>query len=176
MKRALTIAVAIALIAATVFSASAQNQPRQALAEELLTLLKVKENIERSLGAMQQMVNSQLERLMPADASSAAAADMKTRLNKVMEMVNQELTWDKMKKDQIALYADTFTEQELKDMIAFYKTPSGKAFIDKQPELLKKSMEITQKLLGEVIPKIQAMVKEAQEAAEKASPAKPETK
>jgi len=36
---------------------------------------------------------------------------------------------------EIALgYASAFTEQELKDMIAFYKTPLGKKMIEQEPK------------------------------------------
>ena len=52
------------------------------------------------------------------------------------------------------------TFQELKDLIAFYKSPAGQAFTRKQPELTMKTMEMTQKLMLQVMPKIQAMTKE----------------
>ena len=170
MKRASIIAVAIAFFVAAEFSASAQDQSRQALAGELITVLKVKENVERSLAMMHQMIASQIEQLAPPGTSSAEQSELKGRISKVIELVGQELSWDKMKNEQIALYADTFNEQELKDLIAFYKTPSGQSFIEKQPEVMKRSMEITQKMLNQVIPKIQAMAEELQKSGEKPQP------
>jgi hypothetical protein len=89
---------------------------------------------------------------MPANASG--------QTDKMLDMMAQELSWDKMKEDYITLYADTFTEEELKGVIAFYKSPAGQAFLKKQPELMKRSMEMSQKLMLQVMPKIHAMIKE----------------
>ena len=38
------------------------------------------------------------------------------------------------------LYADRFSEQELKDLLAFYKSPLGKKLIDAEPRAIGLSM------------------------------------
>ena len=38
---------------------------------------------------------------------------------------------------------DTFTEAELREMTAFYLTPTGQKLLEKNPELMRKSGEIT---------------------------------
>ena len=73
----------------------------------------------------------------------------------MVDTISREFSWDKMKEDYITLYADTFTEEELKGIIAFYKSPAGQAFIQKQPELMKRSMELSQKLMLKFMPAIQ---------------------
>jgi uncharacterized protein len=176
MKRASIIAVVIALLVAAEWAACAQDDSRKALASELMTVLKVKENIERSLAMMNQMIVSQIQQLAPPGTSNAEQSEMKNRMSKVIELVAQELSWDKMKNEQIALYAETFTEPQLKDLVAFYKTPSGQAYIEKQPELMKRSMEITQKMLNQVIPKIQAMADELKKGGDQPPPALQEKK
>ena len=79
----------------------------------------------------------------------------------------EALRWDKLKDDYVALYAETFTAEEMKDLIAFYKSPTGQAFTRKQPELTRRTVEMSQKLMMQIMPKIQAM---AREMAEPASP------
>lgn len=59
------------------------------------------------------------------------------------------MNWDNVKQDYISVYVDTFTEQELKGIIGFYKSPAGKAFVKKSPEMMKRSMDISQKRNGE---------------------------
>ncbi len=81
-----------------------------------------------------------------------------------------------MKEEYITLYSETYTEPELKDMIAFYKTPSGQAFIKKQPEVLKRSFELSQKVMSGLMPKIQAMANEFKKDVQSQSPPKPEGK
>src|SRR5262249_8262332 len=59
--------------------------------------------------------------------------------------------------DGARLYASKFTEQELKDVVAFYKSPLGKKVIAQEPEILDQSVtnanEWANKLVNEVIAK-----------------------
>lgn len=40
------------------------------------------------------------------------------------------------------LYAENFSENELKELLAFYKTDTGKKYITKMPEIMRKSGEL----------------------------------
>ncbi len=58
--------------------------------------------------------------------------------------------------DEVAkLYASKFTEQELKDILVFYKSPAGKKLLAVQPQVIDSSMAFAQtwanKLSDEVI-------------------------
>jgi uncharacterized protein len=66
--------------------------------------------------------------------------------------------------DEVALlYASNFTEQELKDVLAFYQTPGGKKFLVSQPKIIESSMAFAQswanKLSDEVIGMIRTEMK-----------------
>jgi hypothetical protein len=78
----------------------------------------------------------------------------------MMEVIMKEMSWDKLKDDYISIYADTFTEKELLGIITFYESPIGRKFIEKQPELMKKSMQISQKQMVGLMPKIQKLTEE----------------
>ena len=61
------------------------------------------------------------------------------------------------------LYASRFTEQELKDTLAFYKSPLGRKLIVEEPAILDQSMKTAQtwaeNLSQEVIAKMRAEMK-----------------
>lgn len=61
------------------------------------------------------------------------------------------------------LYASRFTEQELTDVLAFYKTPLGKKVIEEEPRILDQSMTNAQtwanRLSEELINKFRAEMK-----------------
>jgi uncharacterized protein len=61
------------------------------------------------------------------------------------------------------LYATRFTEQELKDALAFYKSPLGRKLLAEEPNLLDQSMKNAQtwadKFSEEVIAKMRAEMK-----------------
>ena len=138
---------------------------RHALAEELLVLMDTQKNIEKSFEMVKQMQFSQLQEMVPQTEGSSKQAQ--SVIKETMDIVSQEMSWDKIKDDYIRIYADTFTEEELKGIVRFYKTPIGQKFIEKTPELMRKSMEISQKQMRELMPKIQKMIKEMKEKCKK---------
>lgn len=61
-------------------------------------------------------------------------------------------------KQMVRLYAETFTEPELRQMIAFYKTPVGQKALQKMPELMQKGVAIGQQLAQAHMPELQAAI------------------
>ena len=138
----------------------AQEDARPALAEELLIAMDMPDSIEKSFAMMKQMIPAQMEKMQQATGHTNASPNVANHMDKMMDLMADVLSWDKIKDDYVALYAGTFSAEELKDLIAFYKSPAGQAFTRKQPELTMKTMEMTQKLMMQVMPKIQALSKE----------------
>jgi hypothetical protein len=68
-------------------------------------------------------------------------------LGKELDAVAQKLAADlaprkaEMQQELTRIYAAHFTEQELKDALAFYKTPLGKKLISEEPKALEESMK-----------------------------------
>ncbi len=153
-----------AILVMGVCGVHAQETQRRAIAEELLTLMNMQDTIEKSFAMVKQMIPAQMEKMKETAGATNMPANAIGHMEKMMDMIAAELSWEKMKGDYIALYAETFTEQELKDTVAFYKSPAGQAFIKKQPELMQRSMEITQKIMMQIMPKIQALTKELKQA------------
>lgn len=66
--------------------------------------------------------------------------------------------------DHVALlYAQNFTEEELKAILVFYKSPVGQKLLKKQPDVINSSMQFAQnwanKLSDEVVAKMRADMK-----------------
>src|SRR5882672_1785042 len=80
-------------------------------------------------------------------------------LNEVAAKLQAELTprTAELLNDGARLYASRFTEQELKDVLAFYKSPVGRKVITQEPAILDQSAsnvdEWANKLADEVISK-----------------------
>jgi len=86
-------------------------------------------------------------------------------LNEVAAQMRKDLaSRQKEIADQIAkAYASRFSEQELKDMISFYKTPLGRKMLAEEPQLVEQTMTAVRnwadKLSDEVIGKYRAEMK-----------------
>ena len=59
----------------------------------------------------------------------------------------------------VKAYADTFTDSEIDAIVAFYKTPAGKAMIEKQPALTAKIMQTIQAQMADLMPQIEAIMR-----------------
>jgi hypothetical protein len=86
-------------------------------------------------------------------------------LNEVATKIRNDLAprFDELVNDVARNYATYFTEQELKDVLAFYKSPVGKKLLDQQPKVVDASMKFAQdwanKLSDEVIAKMRDELK-----------------
>ena len=146
----------------------AQEDVCKQLAEELLLLTEVDKNIEKSFGMIEQMQMDQVKNMkLPKELSKEDSEKIASMQGKIMDIIVKELGWDKLKEDFIDIYADTFTKEELEGIIAFYKTPVGQKFIKKQPQLMQKSIEISQKQMATIMPKIQKAIEDMKETLKK---------
>jgi hypothetical protein len=62
-----------------------------------------------------------------------------------------------MKEPMIQIYLKHYTEKEIKDVTAFYKTESGQAMIKKMPLVMQESMMVSQSMYKDFMPKMQEL-------------------
>jgi uncharacterized protein len=87
----------------------------------------------------------------------------------------ENFNWDAMKPKIAQLYVDNFTNAELRDIIAFYETPTGRKTIIKLPELMQKtivmSMTGVQANMPEFQRRVGALIQDYQKKAQAAAAA-----
>ena len=77
---------------------------------------------------------------------------------KFRERLPQELNYNEyIEKGLYPLYDKFFTENELRDLVTFYRTPTGQKVIDTMPKLFAESMQASQR---ELLPKVLKLVGE----------------
>ena len=154
-----TVMLALALIlAASVGSAQAQQPTATALAtaKELITTKGAAAIFDPVVPGVIEQAKSVLLRTNPMlskDLNEVAAKLRADYAPRSVEIVN----------DTARLYATRFTEQELKDALAFYKSPIGRKLLVEEPRILDEGMRNAQtwanKLSEEVLGKIRAEMK-----------------
>ena len=86
-------------------------------------------------------------------------------LNEIATQMSADLQprFSELTEEVARLYAANFTEQELKDILAFYKTTAGKKVLAEQPKIVNSSMKFAQewanKLSDQVIAKMRDELK-----------------
>src|SRR5262249_25615685 len=72
--------------------------------------------------------------------------------------MKEALKWDDLKQMYFQIYSESFTQEEVDGMLAFYESPAGKAVIKKMPVVMQKSMTQVQQ---RILPLVQKSVEEA---------------
>lgn len=147
--------------------ALADDAPARPDIDELFSVMRVEKSMQSVMEQMKQMLPQMVSNI--AKQSNLPLAEIektKGMQDKMFALIVEEMSWKKMKGDMTKIYAESLTPEEVKGITAFYKSPAGQAFLDKMPLIMQKSMEINQKKMMELMPKIQAMVQSEMEAKE----------
>jgi hypothetical protein len=80
-------------------------------------------------------------------STSEAMADVLIKANPVLlpyrpviiEWAQKTMTWDVLGPQVAAIYSEAFTDEEMRQAAAFYRSPTGQKILDKLPELMKKT-------------------------------------
>jgi hypothetical protein len=125
-------AVALGLaLAAAAISAQAQQPSAATLASarELMEIKGVKNLVEPVVVGVVQQTTGTILQTNPGLSKDLdeVSAQLRTEYQpRIAEMTNEI----------VKLYAARFTEQELKEAVAFYKTPTGKKILAEEPKIL----------------------------------------
>ncbi|MEA3213535.1 MAG: uncharacterized protein QOE70_6592 [Chthoniobacter sp.] len=128
MKTLILTAAILAIVLMPVRSANESD--RAQLADELLTTMRLESSF-RSGWTSYPPVDGGADHPDPVEVSKAL--------------------WLKLKPEYVKAYADVFTEEELRALIAFYKSPTGQTFLDKTPDLTRKLTAAHQKQIMEAL-------------------------
>jgi uncharacterized protein len=118
--------VFVALVSLSTAAAHAQGGQKRA--RELVTLVMPREAYEQSI---QQMTTQMLGTLRAQGQQIAEGAEQK-----VKAAVIDVLPYDELQSWTAEIYGRHFTARELGDLIAFYKTPTGRKAARLLPELM----------------------------------------
>jgi|GEM_PF-524441 len=124
------------------------------LAIELMEISHYDQNMK----AMQGQIAAMMEQQFASSAKCDAAQPTIREFSKAMtDKTSAVLFSDDLKVDIASVYAEVFSEDELRDVIAFYKSPLGKKLLDRMPELMQKSMQISQQRMQSVMPELEKL-------------------
>ncbi|RMF95086.1 MAG: DUF2059 domain-containing protein [Candidatus Schekmanbacteria bacterium] len=125
-------------------------------AEELLLTMKTDKTFNFLFEQQKKMMKETLKNM----GINGENPLMEKYITKMIDLFKKEIGWNKMKEDYIDIYTDTFSEDELKEITKFYKSPVGSKFIEKMPILMQKTMAVSQKKLPQIVVEIKKIESE----------------
>lgn len=157
-RKLLTLLTALLL---TLPLAHADDASKRAKIEEMFTLTKVNQVFDGMLTQMSAAAKA-------AADQQAASQNLTPEQQKLTEqfqartqaIVQQYLSLDHLKPLIVQVYMDTYTEDEIDGILAFYHSPAGQAFLAKTPQLMTRTVELMQTQMADVQPQLQQAAKD----------------
>lgn len=148
------------------FAGYAAEASRESI-EVLLELTHMQQVIEEMIPQMETIMKSTIDQSLDLQKHSPeerqkAKAFAEAFTKKMVPILKGQLDWQKMKEIYAPIYRDSFSQEEIDGLIAFYASPAGKAFTAKMPLVMKKSVAAVQQIMG---PMLQEIRKAAAETA-----------
>jgi hypothetical protein len=162
-------ALALAAILAACTPRADDRDPQKA-ARELLALTRTDQAAADTRDQIQRMVAGQLRDLKIPDSMKEAADRYQKQ---VVDLVYAELDPAKLESTYVGIYTATFTPEELDGLVAFFKTPVGRAYAAKLPSITSKMMDVGRAKLKDLTPQLQKLHDDFQTQLTQAGPASP---
>jgi hypothetical protein len=148
----------LALLLCCAVPAAAQPEPSPgevAAARDLLEASRTRENFIKA---------------MELGMEQGGMGELTPRVRQVLrDFMEEHFRYEDMEPEFIRVYADTFTEQELRDLAAFYRTPLGQRVVETLPDITAASQRIAMERMQGVMPQLMQAIMEAMEEEEPSS-------
>lgn len=167
MQRLITILTTLA-VALPLWASEGNPTTRQ---RELIVELLELTNTNRTASAMLDAMLSQTEQSIIQNASAGGTEEYLDEAKELIANYREELAGidigGLMSEAMIRIYAKHFSERELEDLIAFYRTPTGAKSLEVLPVILREGAEAGAELLA---PPIDAAFNRARDRVEQKRP------
>lgn len=150
--RVLCASVALACASGQVLAATASHN---AAAEKFLALANADKLGTPVYMQVQQMF---AQRFAQTKAPATKQPVLESYQAKANAALDNAIGWNKLKPKMVDLYTQTFTEQELKDLVKFYESPLGKKVLREMPKVTQQSAQLTQQSLEPAVPVVNKLL------------------
>lgn len=144
----------------SVFAAGAQ--PSEESIKQLLKVTDTRKMVDDMMGQMDGMMKDAMQKALQGQAITEKQQKViDTMQSKTIAVLKEELNWDSLEPLYMQIYRESFTQEEIDGMLAFYETPAGQALIKKMPIVMQKSTVEMQKRVGGLMQKLQKIQQDA---------------
>jgi uncharacterized protein len=128
-----------------VFTGSYAQTKKESI-KELFHLMRDDSTSTKIMDSIMPMIANKTNQEMDSTTRAKSQEKMKAMISSVSKIIA------KVKEDRLNLYDRYFTQDEIKEMIVFYKSPVGHKYIHVKPVIIK---EIVMKVMKEYLPEME---------------------
>jgi hypothetical protein len=152
-------AVILVLVSSLAFAAD-----KPATDESVKALIAVTES-KKLIDDMYPRLDAMMESSMKQATGTATFSPGQQKIldemrAKMIAMFRDEMRWETMEPEIVAIYKQSFTEDEVRGMLKFYRSKAGKAVIAKMPMVMQGTMTMVQGQLQRMMPRMQQIQEE----------------
>jgi TonB family protein len=138
---------------------AAIDPEKRAVIEELLSMVNGEDMAQQMLKQLGPLVEQQfgrvLDQLLPKTIDrSAISADVQAFQKDLVSRISARVV-SELRSISMNVYGEAFTTQELRELVAFYRTPTGQVLARKLPELSQKASAAGQQVVLQMLPELQ---------------------
>ena len=110
---------------------------------------------------MENQISESADRMLNLQAQ--AMPQMAAYKDVMSDFFHKYINWENLGDDVKQVYKESFTEKEIRDLIAFYKTDTGQKLAKISPELTEKTARISQQMVMKHQAELQRKIMKAME-------------
>jgi hypothetical protein len=119
----------------------------------LLEVTNARQTIDQVMESMDSMAR---QYLAAVELPPEGRAEAERRLAEVMTWFSQAFEWETMSEFMVDTWVDVFTEEEIQAMVDFYMSPVGRKLVEKQPQMMQRSMQWAAQRVQALMPEFQS--------------------
>lgn len=147
-----TLALALSIGSPTL----AETVSRHDATEELMQYMEARKALEEAKQRFRFMFEKMRYAETPSGLMNAEEVAIEQKhIRKFFDQLDQEVTWDKVKPAFAAVFEGVFTETEITELLKFFRSPAGKAYLEKFPVLAVRLIEAGQQAYGGILPDLE---------------------
>src|SRR5438270_6537276 len=134
---------------------AALAQPASDAAVQRLLEVAQAERLVKGVQERQRMVmNSVLRQVEETRARQGKplSPELQARMHEAAEKTRaamaEELSWEKLRPLIAQVYRDSFSEEEIQGLIAFYESPTGRMFVERMPQVMERMTQVMAERIG----------------------------
>lgn len=139
----------------------ADEASKDAKIEEIFHLAKLDQSLQTTLETSANQIKSGFfQQLMGLQLTPEEQKTMEGVQKKLQALLAEGLSWSTLEPMYVKLYSDMFSEDEIDGMLTFYRTPAGKAMLEKTPKLIAQANVIVRQRMVAMQPQFTELLKE----------------
>ncbi|BBJ00597.1 hypothetical protein FGKAn22_22890 [Ferrigenium kumadai] len=141
---------------------AAEAPASEASVRELIEVTQAKNMFDSLMARMDAIFQTSMNQALAGQTPTAEQKKIMVEMqSKMVSVFKEDMKWESLEPILIDIYRKSFTQNELNDMLTFYKSKAGQAMLAKMPIVMQNSMQAMQGRMAIMMPKLQQIQRDA---------------